>query len=165
MARPEQFEARHVQFRLRKLVSLHTTGRLILAFLALGTGAAPTRQSSASNPLPNPDAGRLSPVNLHVLPKEISRDDLDRLMHRFRDELGAPCGYCHAQDAKTRRIDYASDENPVKETARLMILMTGMINDKYLARFGERPRAARVTCGDCHRGQIDPPDFEPKSRN
>jgi hypothetical protein len=83
-------------------------------------------------------------------------------MHRFRDELGAPCGYCHAQDAKTMRIDFASDENSVKQTARLMISMTEIISEKYLARLSGEKSAARVTCGDCHRGQIDPPDSVPQ---
>jgi len=148
---------------------LHSTAALILSCFAFCAEARPAMQGAGSRtesiPVPHQNLADTRPANLRVLPADISGNDLDRLMHRFRDELGAPCGYCHAQDAKTRRIDYASDENPVKETARLMILMTGMINDKYLARFGERPKAAGVTCGDCHRGQIDPPDFEPKSRN
>jgi len=59
-------------------------------------------------------------------------DDLDRLMHKYQAELGAPCGYCHEENRETKQIDFASDENPVKETARFMISMTGDINNKYL---------------------------------
>jgi hypothetical protein len=102
------------------------------------------------------------PTNLKVLPKDISGDDIDKLMHRFEQDLGVPCGYCHEQNVQTKAIDYASDENPVKETARFMIKMNGDINTKYLAQLGDRRYAEPFTCGNCHQGQIDPPTFEPK---
>jgi hypothetical protein len=63
---------------------------------------------------------------------------------------------------ETKQIDYASDENPVKQTARFMISMTGDINNKYLAQLGDRRYASPITCGNCHRGLAEPPDFEPK---
>jgi hypothetical protein len=97
-------------------------------------------------------------------PKDISADDLDKLMHRYQAELGAPCGYCHEENRETNHIDFASDENPVKETARFMISMTGDINNKYLAQLGDRRYSEPISCGNCHRGQIDPPSFEPKSQ-
>jgi hypothetical protein len=76
--------------------------------------------------------------------------------------LGAPCGYCHEENRETKHIDYTSDENPIKETARFMISMTSDINNKYLARLGDRRYSEPISCGNCHRGQIDPPSFEPK---
>jgi hypothetical protein len=102
------------------------------------------------------------PANLKVLPKDISAEDLDKLMHRYQNELGAPCGYCHEQNAETKNIDFASDENPIKETARFMISMTSDINNKYLAQLGDRRYSEPISCGNCHRGQVDPPTFEPK---
>jgi hypothetical protein len=103
------------------------------------------------------------PTNLKVLPKEMSGDDIDKLMHRYKQELGVPCGYCHEENPQTRQIDYASDENPVKETARFMIRMNNDINSKYLAQLGDRRYAEPFTCGNCHQGQIDPPAFEPRT--
>jgi len=102
------------------------------------------------------------PTNLKVLSRDISADDIDRLMHRYQQELGAPCGYCHEENRETKYIDYASDENPIKETARFMISMTSDINNKYLAQLGDRRYSEPISCGNCHRGQIDPPTFEPK---
>ena len=103
--------------------------------------------------------------NLKVLPQTITEEELRKRMHEYEQGLGVPCGYCHAQDAQTRQIDYASDENPIKQTARLMIAMTRDINAKYLAQLGDRRYAQPVTCGNCHKGQADPPDFELKTQN
>jgi hypothetical protein len=98
-----------------------------------------------------------------VLPKDISPDALDKLMHRYREQLGVPCGYCHEENRETRQIDFASDENPVKQTARFMISMTSDINNKYLAQLGDRRYSEPISCANCHRGQIEPPNFEPKT--
>jgi hypothetical protein len=107
---------------------------------------------------------RPKPTNLKVLPKEMSGDDVDRLMHRYQQYLGVPCGYCHEENPQTKEIDCASDENPIKETARFMISMTSDINNKYLAQLGDRRYADPLTCGTCHRGQVQPPTFELKSQ-
>jgi cytochrome c553 len=117
---------------------------------------------AVSEPATSQAGSHPKPTNLKVLPKDISADDLDKLMHRYQQELGAPCGYCHEQNAETKQIVFASDENPVKQTARLMITMTADINNKYLAQLGDRRYSEPITCGNCHRGQTDPPNFEPK---
>jgi hypothetical protein len=102
------------------------------------------------------------PTNLKVLPKSIPSDELDGLMQQYRRSLGESCAYCHAENPQTKQIDYASDENPAKGTARMMISMTNDINIKYLAQLGDRRYAEPFTCGNCHRGRIQPPAFEPK---
>lgn len=102
------------------------------------------------------------PTNLKVLPKDTSGEEIDKLMHRYRQDLGVPCAYCHEENSQTKQIDFASDENPMKETARLMIKMTEDINTRYLAQLGDRRYAEPLTCGNCHQGQVEPPTFEPK---
>ncbi len=99
-------------------------------------------------------------TNLRVLPKDISAAELDGLMHRYDEELGVSCGYCHAENPQNGKINYASDENPRKETARLMIAMLRDINTKYLAQLGDPSYPVAVTCGNCHQGQTNPPDFD-----
>ena len=89
-----------------------------------------------------------------------ARTEIDKLMHGYQKQLGVPCGYCHDENAETTQINYASDENPVKQTARFMISMTGDINNKYLAQLGDRRYAQPITCGNCHRGRVEPPDFD-----
>src|SRR4051812_45118087 len=63
--------------------------------------------------------------NLQVLPKDISSKQLQQIMvDEFQDGLGVSCGYCHVQEKGSMHLDYASDEKPEKEIARLMIKMT-----------------------------------------
>jgi len=137
---------------------------LCLSVFGFASGAA--SQSPESRPVVRAvaDQGGLhpKPKNLKVLPKDISGDEVDRLMHRFQTDLGVPCGYCHEENAQTKQIDYASDENPVKETARFMIRMTSDLNNKYLAQLGDRRYADPITCGNCHQGLVQPPTFEAK---
>jgi len=101
--------------------------------------------------------------NLKVLPKNISPVELNRLMLQYKQGLGVPCGYCHAE-TQEGRPDYASDENPIKETARVMIGMTRDINETYLAKVGDRRYADPITCGNCHQGLPHPPVFTPKAQ-
>ncbi len=115
-------------------------------------GAAPTRVDHPK------------PTNLKVLPKDISGDEIDKLMHRYKQDLGVPCGYCHEENPQTKQIDYASDENPIKGTARFMIQMNEDINNKYLAQLGDRRYAEPFTCANCHQGQVQPPACEPKQQ-
>jgi hypothetical protein len=111
------------------------------------------------------DAPRGKPVNLQVLPKEISAARLGKLMKRFEKELGVSCSHCHVENPQTQKLDYASDENPAKQTARVMIAMLDDINNKYLAQLGsDRRYSEPVTCGSCHQGQSSPPVFEARSR-
>jgi len=71
------------------------------------------------------------------------------------------CSYCHVEDRDSGVIDYASDENPRKHTARIMISMLNDINDKHLAQLGgDRRYAQPVTCASCHQGRASPPVFE-----
>jgi hypothetical protein len=145
---------------------LRFTAALVLSCFVFGVAIGSALQSSgmkaASDPVSVQQNSHPKPTNLKVLPKDISNDAIDKLMHGYEKQLGVPCGYCHEQNAETKQINYASDENPVKQTARFMISMTGDINTKYLAQLGDRRYASPITCGNCHRGQVEPPDFEPK---
>lgn len=104
---------------------------------------------------------RSKPMNLQVLPKDTSAASVGKLMKRFEQDLGVKCSHCHVEDPATQKLDYVSDENPRKQTARVMISMLTDINDKYLAQLGgDRRYAVPVTCGSCHQGRSSPPEFE-----
>jgi hypothetical protein len=102
-------------------------------------------------------------VNLKVLPSGISDANLILLMVRYGQDLGVQCAFCHVENPQTRQVDFLSDENPMKQTARIMIGMLSDINTKYLAKVGDRRYAVPLTCGNCHQGQTYPPTFESKS--
>jgi photosynthetic reaction center cytochrome c subunit len=103
------------------------------------------------------------PVNLTVLPKDTSPDDLMKIMHGYGQALGVGCTFCHARDTATMQPNYASDEKPEKNTARTMISMTNEINAKYLSQIHD-PDATEadktVTCGTCHKGHSMPIPFK-----
>jgi Photosynthetic reaction centre cytochrome C subunit len=104
------------------------------------------------------------PTNLKVLPKDTSSADVIKMMRGFTGDLGVECGFCHAQNETTKRLDPPSDKNPVKETARFMIAMTDDLNKKYLEQMPDRRYADPITCGTCHRGESHPSVFVPKPR-
>jgi len=100
---------------------------------------------------------------LKVLPKDISTKDLSRIMiDDFEDGLGVSCGFCHAEEKDSHKLDYASDEKPEKEIARLMMKMTLDVNEKYFQTthpmIGDSTLS--ITCITCHRGQPRPGDTE-----
>ena len=83
-------------------------------------------------------------------------------MHQYEGDLGVDCEFCHARNPETKRNDFPSDANPVKDKARLMIKMTDDLNAKYLAQLTGHKPADAVTCGTCHRGMSHPEPFVPK---
>ena len=132
-----------------------TLASLIVA--AAGAAAANGLQSTdPPPPQPQPHA-----TNLKVLPKSTSIGDVYKLMAGMQRDLGVQCGFCHEEDPDSKRIDYVSDENPRKETARFMMRMTNDINEKYLGKLGDRQYAPPITCGNCHLGQMHPPAYDP----
>jgi hypothetical protein len=89
---------------------------------------------------PNPFA---SPKNLKILTND-TPEQLQMTMRAFAGALGQRCTFCHVQG------DFASDDNPKKETARMMLTMAREINSKF-------PDGKRhVSCYTCHRGSTEP---------
>ena len=105
---------------------------------------------------------RPNPTYIKVLPKEITGDDVIKLMRQYEVELGVECEFCHARNPETKRNDFASDA-PGRKIARLMIEMTDELNEKYLAELVDHKSTGSVTCGTCHRGMSHPETFIPKT--
>lgn len=104
--------------------------------------------------------------NLKVLPKNISAEDLDKVMDEWKASLGVRCGFCHAPSkTEARKMDYASDEKPEKDIARKMYLMTGKINKKYFDyNAKDTATKAPVTCMTCHHGKEHPESTAPAKK-
>jgi hypothetical protein len=102
--------------------------------------------------------------NLKILPKNITKPQLDSVMHHFSLSLGVKCTYCHMHDEATNVWDFASDENKHKLAARSMMKMMDKINNKYFdVTGGKKDLNARlmVTCFTCHRGSNEPATMPP----
>ena len=120
---------------------------------------APAPATQTTRP---PRGPRPNPTNIKALPKNITGDEVIKVMHQYEGDLGVDCGFCHARNPETKRNDFPSDANPVKDTARMMIRMTDDLNTKYLTQLEDRRTADPITCGTCHRGMSHPEPFVPK---
>ncbi len=80
------------------------------------------------------------------------------MIDEFEDGLGVNCGFCHAEEKGSHKLDYASDEKPEKEIARKMMKMTNGLNRKYfqLKHASVGDSVLVVSCSTCHRGQPRP---------
>jgi cytochrome c2 len=97
------------------------------------------------------------PTNLKVLPKNISHDDLEKVMDGFKAALGVKCNFCHSpRKDNPKKLDFASDENHKKEIARDMMRMTAKINKKYFHRKDKEGKLINISCSSCHNGEEEP---------
>lgn len=137
----------------------------LLAVSSLLTVAAAFAQNpQTSQPGGNAPAQRRPippPTNLKVLPKDTTGPQVVAIMRNIEGELGVECSYCHAKDPATGRNNFASDANPMKDRARVMMKMTQAINAEYLTQLTDPKPEHPVTCGTCHRGMSKPAVFVP----
>jgi tetratricopeptide (TPR) repeat protein len=97
------------------------------------------------------------------LPKDIAKWDLVDMMKDFTWALGMRCESCHVGDPEKgfSSFDFASDDKPKKNTARIMMKMVNEINQSHLSLIDSKERQnAEVTCITCHRGQEVPRQLE-----
>jgi cytochrome c553 len=97
--------------------------------------------------------------NLKVLPKDISHEELDKIMDGYKVALGVRCSFCHAADkSDPKHMDFASDAKPEKEIARDMMRMTIKINKKYfhIKDADDTKAVLAVSCFTCHNGNAHP---------
>jgi len=87
------------------------------------------------------------PKNLKVL--KVPPTEIRPIMRSFRLALGVDCEFCHVKG------DFASDENPKKDTARKMIVLAQDVNAKF------PDGKEHVTCYTCHRGDQEPKTAAP----
>jgi hypothetical protein len=80
--------------------------------------------------------------------KVLKEDQIRPVMGAMQASLGQRCNFCHVQG------DNASDENPKKLVARMMMEMVNDINSKF------PDGKAHVSCYTCHRGK-NMPDMTP----
>ena len=95
-----------------------------------------------------PAAVSAPPKNLKLIPKNV---DLTDVMRDFNDALGVQCNYCHVPG------DFASEGNPLKETARSMIVLVRQTEAFFPSTGGAFPSGYHeVDCFTCHRGKAKP---------
>lgn len=116
--------------------------------------------------------------NLEILPQDISKDDLDSVMHHFTASLGVKCGFCHVKNVELDKMEFAKDDKPEKLIARKMMLMAIDINKNHFTEIEEEMHDKKdltttpmdsvqvmlqyVTCYTCHQGKEKPVNTPPQ---
>ena len=95
-------------------------------------------------------------TNLKVLPKDISKAELQSTMRGFAFALGVRCEHCHVEKPGAKKFDlnFAADDKEAKKTARVMLEMVAAINRDYIAKVSATP--IHVQCVTCHHGLAEP---------
>jgi len=101
--------------------------------------------------------------NLKILPKDITKDQMDSVMHHFAASMGKKCGFCHVYNQEQNKMDFASDAKEQKETARAMWQMQAKLNKKFFEVKDSKNLDAKlqVTCFTCHHGSEHPETAAP----
>jgi hypothetical protein len=142
--------------RLLRLLAVLSLSATSAAFAQAPTAAPGAPPAGAPPRRPAPP-----PTNLKVLPKDTTGEQVRTIMRGYEKQLGVECEYCHAKDPATGRNNFASDANPKKDVARIMMKMTASVNDEYLTQITDPKPENPVTCGTCHRGMAKPTVFVP----
>ena len=123
---------------------------LLLAALLVSASTARAQQPPAGGQR----AGGPPPMsNLQIFPKDTPREQVLTSMQAFTQSLGVACNYCHVQEGRGGRNDFASDEKAPKKAARGMMMLAREINTKLPEAVGKSADATtRVGCATCHRG-------------
>lgn len=91
-----------------------------------------------------PQEGKKGGGAPHKNLKILKDDEVRPMMGAFTRSLGVRCDYCHIAN------NFASDDNPKKETARMMLTMAHDLNAKF------PDGKTHISCYTCHRGKTVP---------
>jgi hypothetical protein len=97
--------------------------------------------------------------NLKILPKDISKQELQSTMRGFAFALGVRCDHCHVEKKEPGKgFDFPADDKQAKQTARLMIQMVDAINHDFVGKVvnDDKTTPIRVQCVSCHHGVTRP---------
>ncbi len=136
---------------------------LIAGIIISVAATKPTTSAIITKNVASSDTGIFK--NLQVLPKDISKDSLDTIMHHFTKALGVRCNFCHTMG--NGKMDFASDEKEEKGIARYMIKMAAGINSTYFNfEKSNRPDTINIVkCITCHHGNPHPDDAEKMNKD
>ena len=90
--------------------------------------------------------------NLEILPKDIKRPQLMKIMRTWSGDLGVRCSHCHwGPTDKFKDLVFESEKKETKKTAREMYRMVTRINRNFFEK-----RDNQISCYTCHHGTSDP---------
>lgn len=126
---------------------------LVVFAASLATAQPPAGTAPAPGQPGQRGAAPAPMTNLQIIPKDTPRPQVIQTMQAFTQALGVQCAYCHVDEGRGGRQDYAADEKPTKKAARGMMVLAREVNEKLPAAVGKSADATtRVGCATCHRG-------------
>jgi formate dehydrogenase assembly factor FdhD len=133
-----------------------------IAFVSIVAVSCAVTQMKSSGPA-NPQY-----KNLKILPKDITHEQMDSVMHHFTSSLNVKCNFCHVFNQDTKQMNWPADDNKHKLVARQMMTMTNNLNKKYFDQTGAAitlSSQVAITCYTCHHGSTEPAIKAPKPEN
>jgi len=96
--------------------------------------------------------------NLKILPKDITKHQMDSVMEHFTKSLGVKCTFCHVRNEAQGSFDFPNDSIEHKRIARDMMRMQIALNKKYfnIKNAKKIDTKLEVTCYTCHNGKAHP---------
>lgn len=127
----------------------------VAAAVALAAGSAQARQEPDRSEIEDWKPEKL--VNIQVLPKDITPDELMATMRSWNEVLNVDCVFCHkGQIGKPwSTFDFTDDSKTRHQSARLMVRTTDQLNQDF-ADLGDPAEPTKVTCATCHRRSRHP---------
>ena len=152
---------------MRRLVPV--AALVLCGTVALMAGQTPQAPAPAAAPQAAAADDWLPPApkNLKLLPKDISPQELLKVMKGFSASMGVRCVYCHVagpDPSDMSSYNFESDRKENKEATRAMMKYTDAVNQSFPKEVGDAPKPGEsyVTCYTCHQGQRHPPT-QPKA--
>jgi len=134
--------------------------RVIAGLVAIVAVSAATLIAQQTEPASPPQAATASAddnwkpteiKNLTVLPKDMSVDDVMKIMKTWNTVLNVDCVFCHVGQVgkPLSTFDFASDDKKRKEASRTMLRAVMDTNAKFKAISDDDP--PQISCATCHK--------------
>lgn len=125
---------------------------VMLAFTGIVTISCAVTQMKSSG------AANPQYTNLKILPKDITHEQMDSVMHHYTASLNVKCNFCHSYNQEAKEMNWASDANKHKLITRQMMTMTNKLNKENFDHTGSLTLSSQlaVTCYTCHHGATEP---------
>lgn len=129
---------------------------LALAVTGLGAGQATTPPPAAGQdqtPAGSDQDWKPTEIkNLTVLPKDMSPDEVMKIMRAWNAALNVDCVFCHVGSIgkPLSTYDFASDNKKRKETSRVMLKAAMAMNESFKELTSDDDTPS-VQCSTCHK--------------
>src|SRR2546422_9467246 len=142
----------------RQIVSVGIVVLCMLLVLPLTVAAQGQREGRGGG------GGGAPPVNLRILPKDWTRQQVVQGIQGLNMALGVGCNHFHIEmvgappnEKGVIPMEAAPDDKQTEKTARVMMRMVGQINETFGNQLGKpASEIVRVQCVTCHRGSAIP---------